>query len=75
MVKQHNSKNVKKLFKDLEILGFVVVRKQSGAYKIDPPPNLRNRRSYYTHGTESCIHQIKRDFKKYYGVDLKKVSQ
>jgi hypothetical protein len=71
MVKQHNSKEVKKLFKNLKLLGFTVIRKTSGAYRIDPPPTSKNRDSYYTHGTESSIHYICRDFKRLYDIDIK----
>jgi len=72
MVKQHNSKAVNKMFKKLEIEGFTITRKRSGTYKIQPPPGAKNRSSYFTHGTESCLHQIRRDFKKKYNVDLEK---
>lgn len=70
MVKQHNSKAVKKIFRKLETQGFVIVKKRSGSYRIDPPDTVDNKDSYYTHGTESSIHQMRRDFKKKYNTSL-----
>lgn len=70
MPKQHQSKAVKKVFNELERLGFTVEHKKSGSYRILPPPSIPGQ-IYNTHGTESCIHPMRRDFKKMYGVDLK----
>jgi hypothetical protein len=70
MPKQHQSKAVKRVFGELERLGFTVEHKKSGAYRILPPPSLSGG-IYNTHGTESCLHPLRRDFKRMYGVDLK----
>lgn len=69
MPRQHQSKQMKTVLVELERLGFNVQRAKSGVYKILPPPSI-NGPMYTTHGTESAIHPIKRDFKRLYGVDL-----
>jgi DNA-binding transcriptional regulator YhcF (GntR family) len=68
MPKQHNSKTIKNLFKELERLGFQVQHKKSGAYVIKPPDKTKP--IYTTHGTESSYHPIRRDFKKLYNIDI-----
>ena len=68
MPKQHNSKTIKAIFKELSRLGFDVVQKKSGSYIIIPPD--KNLPVYTTHGTESAIHPIRRDFKRLYDVDI-----
>jgi len=69
MPKQHQSKTMKKVFSELERLGFLVTHKKSGSYTIIPPSNIGGP-IYNTHGTESAIHPIRRDFKRLYNVDL-----
>jgi hypothetical protein len=68
MPKQHNSKTIKAIFKELSRLGFEVEHKRSGTYAIIPPDKTLP--IYNTHGTESSIHPIRRDFKKLYNIDL-----
>lgn len=68
MPQQHNSKTIKAIFKELSRLGFDVIQKKSGTYTIVPPD--KNLPIYNTHGTESAIHPIRRDFKRLYGIDL-----
>jgi glyoxylate utilization-related uncharacterized protein len=68
MPRQHQSKTVNKLFKELERIGFQVYQKKSGSYTIIP--SNKNLPIYNTHGTESCLHPIRRDFRKLYGVDV-----
>lgn len=68
MPKQHNSKTIKTIFKELTRLGFEVHQKKSGTYTIVPPD--KQLPVYCTHGTESAIHPIRRDFKKLYNIDL-----
>lgn len=70
MPKQHQSKAIKNVITELVRLGFQVERCKSGVYKILPPPSIKGP-MYTTHGTESALHPIKRDFKRMYGVDLK----
>jgi DNA-binding transcriptional regulator YhcF (GntR family) len=68
MAKQHNSKTIAKVFKELERLGFNVEKKKSGSYIIVPPnPQMKR---YSTHGTESAYHPMRRDFKKLYDIDI-----
>jgi valyl-tRNA synthetase len=70
MTKQHNSRATQKLLKQLEKRGFTVSEKsKNGGFKIIPPPGVTGS-VYHTHGTESAYHQIKRDFKKLYNVEL-----
>jgi hypothetical protein len=71
MPKQHNSKQMKKLLRDLEDMGFTISTKsKSGVVKILPPDSIPGP-MYCTHATESAFHQIKRDFAKLYDVALK----
>lgn len=70
MVKQHSSKSIKKLFKEIESMGFKVDRKRSGGYIIRPPDGVAGP-VYSTHGTESSLHPIRRDFKRLYNISLK----
>lgn len=69
MVMQHKSKAVKKMFRKLEDLGFSITRNKAGVYKITPPPNIPGP-TYSTHGTESSLHPMRRDFKKLYKVEV-----
>lgn len=70
MAREHNSKAVKKLFKQLQEMGFKVERKKSGSFTIRPPDGVDGP-VYTTHGTESSLHPIRRDFKKLYNIDLR----
>lgn len=70
MPKQHQSKSMKNVMAELQRLGFQVSRSKSGVYKILPPPSM-NAPMYTTHGTESALHPMRRDFKRMYGVELK----
>jgi len=70
MPKQHNSKQMKKLLRELEDVGFTITKKtKSGVVKILPPSTISGP-VYCTHATESAFHQIKRDFAKMYGVSF-----
>ena len=68
--RQHQSKAMKNVMAELERLGFQVNRVKSGVYKIVPPPTIPGP-MYTTHGTESALHPMRRDFKRMYGVELK----
>jgi len=54
---------------ELERLGFNIERAKSGVYKILPPRDIKGP-MYITHGTESALHPMRRDFKRLYGVTL-----
>jgi len=69
MPKQHQSKAVKQVFKELERLGFTVTQKKSGSYSIIPPSTIQGP-MYTTHGTESALHPMRRDFKRLYNVQI-----
>jgi len=69
MPRQHQSKAIKEVFRELRRLGFVVEQKRSGTYRIVPPSTIPGP-VYTTHGTESALHPIRRDFKKYYNITL-----
>lgn len=69
MPKQHQSKAMKQVFRELERLGFNVIHKKSGAYSIYPPSKIQGP-VYTTHGTESALHPMRRDFKRLYNITL-----
>jgi len=69
MPKQHQSKAMKQVMREIERLGFTVNQKKSGSFIIIPPSGVDGP-IYNTHGTESAIHPIKRDFKRLYNVVL-----
>ncbi len=69
MPRQHQSKAMKQVFKELERLGFNVTQKKSGSYVIHPPSNIQGP-AYNTHGTESALHPMRRDFKRLYNVSI-----
>jgi hypothetical protein len=60
---------MKKLLAEIERLGFSVERRKSGSYIIVPPPTIEGP-VYTTHGTESALHPMKRDFKRLYKIEL-----
>jgi hypothetical protein len=70
MTKQHNSNATNKVLKTLKKRGFSVSEKsKNGGFKIVPPPDIPGP-VYHTHGTESALHYLRRDFKRMYNVDL-----
>jgi len=70
MTTQHRCKDVNNLLKQLEKRGFSVSSKSKrGGVKICPPLGTAGS-VYHTHATQSSLHQIKRDFKKMYNVEL-----
>ena len=69
MPRQHQSKAVRKVLTELTRLGFTVEQRKSGVYRITPPPGVGGP-LYTTHGTESALHPLRRDFKKYYNIDI-----
>lgn len=70
MPRQHQSSSMKKVLTELMRLGFHVERAKSGVYKIVPPSTIQGP-MYTTHGTESALHPMRRDFKRLYNVDLR----
>lgn len=70
MPRQHQSSAMKKVLTELKRLGFEVERAKSGVYKIVPPPTIKGP-MYTTHGTESALHPMRRDFKRMYNITLK----
>lgn len=69
MPRQHQSKAMKQVFKELERLGFNVIHKKSGTYTILPPSTVVGP-AYNTHGTESALHPMRRDFKRLYNIEI-----
>ena len=69
MPRQHQSKAVRKVLAELTRLGFTVEQRKSGVYRITPPPGV-GAPLYTTHGTESALHPMRRDFKKFYNIDI-----
>jgi hypothetical protein len=69
MPRQHQSSTMKKVLAELKRLGFEVNRSKSGVWKIVPPSTIQGP-IYTTHGTESALHPMRRDFKRMYNVQL-----
>jgi hypothetical protein len=69
MPRQHQSSKMKKVLTELKRLGFDITRSKSGTYKIVPPSTIQGP-IYTTHGTESALHPMRRDFKRMYNVEL-----
>lgn len=65
---QHNSTAIKQIFKNLKIKGFTIEERKS-CFKITPPSCIDGT-FYFTHGTESAFHSIRRDFARMYNVDV-----
>jgi hypothetical protein len=68
MARDHGSKEIKSLFKEMERLGFRVEHVKN-TYRIYPPRSIQGR-IYTTHGTPKAIKAIYSDFRKLYGVEL-----
>lgn len=66
----HNDKTINKLLKEITAAGFRIVLTKKNVYKIFPPAHIEGP-VYITHGTSKAYHPIKRDFKKFYNIDLK----
>ncbi len=64
----HAHKAVKRLFRQIESLGFEIIARKNG-FVIYPPKEIGGQ-PYYTHGTLKAIKPIVKQFKKLYGVDL-----
>ena len=71
MVKQHKSGSTKALLSELERKhGFSVSEKsRRGTIKLVPPKEIEGP-PYFTHGTESSYHQLKRDIAKLYKIKV-----
>jgi len=68
MARQHGSKVVRRLFKELARMGFVVVQKNN-KFQIHPPRHIPGP-VYFTHGTPKSVKPIVADIKKIYGVEV-----
>jgi len=68
MSNKHNSTEIKQLLKILKTKGFVVEQRKVGL-KIIPPACIEAG-PYFTHGTSSSYHNIRRDFASMYHVDV-----
>ena len=68
MARDHGSKEIKNLFKEMKRLGFRVEHVKN-TYRIYPPRAMQGR-IYTTHGTPKAIKAIYSDFRKLYGVEL-----
>lgn len=70
MPKQHGSKAMQDLLDELRSKGFTITKKSKrGSVKIIPPKDIEGP-VYYTHATESAIHQIRRDFARMYNIKV-----
>lgn len=68
MPQQHRSKAMHKMLDAIEQMGFEIVSTRKG-FKLIPPEDISGP-VYFTHATESAIHQMKRDFRRMYGVEI-----
>lgn len=70
MPKQHGSTSTKKLLNNLRKKGFTISEKtKRGSVKITPPIGIDGP-VYHTHATESAFHQMRRDFRKLYNIEV-----
>ena len=65
---KHNCPDIKRLLKNLKTKGFVVEQRNNGL-KIIPPACI-SRTPYFTHGTSSAYHNLRRDFASMYRIDI-----
>jgi hypothetical protein len=65
----HNDKAVGRLLREIERIGFRIVMTKKGVYKMTPPSHIQGP-VYVTHGTSKAFHPIRRDFRKFYGIEL-----
>jgi hypothetical protein len=65
---KHNCPDIKRLFKNLKMKGFTVERRNNGI-KIIPPTSVGTK-PYFTHGTSSAYHNLRRDFASMYRIDI-----
>lgn len=68
MARDHGSKEIKALFRELQRIGFLI-ETRGNKFKITPPKEV-SQRPYITHGTPKAIKAIYSDFRKLYGVEL-----
>lgn len=67
---QHDHKLVKQFFRELERIGFSVVKKKNGTYVITPPEGNPQQRKYLTHGTLKGLTPMRKEISRIYGVKL-----
>ncbi len=70
MARSHGSSEVKRLFKEMQRLGFNVEKLKNGVFSITPPASMGDKPKYKTHGTPKSIKAIYSDFRRVYGVEL-----
>lgn len=69
MARTHGNPIITELMKELERLGFKVVRGRKGNYKIHPPEQLGSE-VYFTHGTIKSYKALRAYYRKKYGIKL-----
>lgn len=69
MARTHGTAEIKKLFKELQRLGFKV-EAMKNTFVIFPPASMADKPKYKTHGTPKAIKAIYSDFRRIYGVEL-----
>ena len=70
MARNHGSSEIRKLFKEIQRLGFNVEKLKNGVYSVTPPETMPGKPKYKTHGTPKAIKAIYSDFRRIYGVEL-----
>jgi hypothetical protein len=69
MARTHGTAEIKKLFRELQRLGFKV-ENMKNSFVIFPPASMADKPKYKTHGTPKAIKAIYSDFRRIYGVEL-----
>jgi hypothetical protein len=70
MARTHGNRLVLAFFKELERLGFEVLRKSNGGWLIVPPKDNPCQQKYHTHGTAKALTPLSKDIAKLYGVKV-----
>lgn len=68
MGRQHGDRVVLRFFKELERLGFEVLRKTNGGWVISPPKSNPCQQKYHTHATPKALTPMRKDIHRLYGV-------
>lgn len=70
MARAHGDRVVLRFFKELERLGFEVLRKTNGGWVIVPPKDNACQQKYHTHGGAKALLPLRKDITRLYGVEV-----
>ena len=68
MAGQHDHPTIRKFFRELQRLGFIVEQKKNG-FKIHPPVSMGGP-VYHTHGTLKAYKALRAYYRKTYGIKV-----